>query len=419
MRAEIINIGDELLIGQVVNTNSAWLASEMDSAGFPVMRISVIGDSFEEIMNALTEAESRSEIILMTGGLGPTRDDITKEVLCKYFRSRLIIDEPSLENVKRIFTERGLPVTELNRKQAEIPDVSLPLHNRFGTAPGMWLEKKCADGRTVVVISLPGVPYEMKTLFSEQVLPRLNQCFPGLPKQHRTILTQGIGESFLSDIISDWETSLPESLHLAYLPQPGMVRLRLTGTGERPDLVSALIEREVNKLYELIPQYIFGEQEETLEAIIGKLLITRKSTLSTAESCTGGYIAHLITRIPGSSAYFKGSVVAYSNEVKMNELNVSEESLKRSGAVSETVVREMAAGIQQKFNTDYAIATSGIAGPDGGTKDKPVGTTWIAIATPKEILSSHYLMGDERERNIRKTALQALNLLRKAILTRE
>ena len=420
MKAEIINIGDELLIGQVVNTNASWMASEMDCAGFPVGRVTVLADNREEILNTLSAAENRSEIVLITGGLGPTKDDITKEALCHYFKTKLVFDQLSYENVVRIFSDRGFPVTELNRKQAEIPETAIPLLNKYGTAPGMWLERENPPGKgPTVFISLPGVPYEMKNLMRAEVIPRLKQRFLPRPTFHRTILTQGIGESFLADILEDWEKGLPPLMHLAYLPQPGIVRLRLTVSGAVENLLEGQVKEEVKKLYDLIPEYIYGEEEETLEAIIGRLLKERNCTLSTAESCTGGYIAHLITRIPGSSGYYKGSVIAYSNEIKRNELAVREESILAHGAVSEFVVSEMALGVQQKFGTDYAIATSGIAGPEGGTPDKPVGTIWISIATPTSHQAFHYLMGDDRERNIRKTALQALNLLRKAIIARE
>jgi len=418
MKTEIINIGDELLIGQVVNTNASWMAAEMDGAGFPVQRVTILADNRAEILSTLSEAENRSDIVLITGGLGPTKDDITKEVLCHYFGTKLVFDQPSYENIIRIFKDRGFPVTALNRKQAEIPETAIPLQNINGTAPGMWIEKNKQSGKEITIfISLPGVPYEMKSLLKSEVIPRLQQRYSPLSIVHRTILTQGIGESFLSDLLEGWEKSLPPPLHLAYLPQPGIVRLRLTGSGPDKNLLTGQVEREVKKLYNLIPEYIYGTEEETLEEIIGRMLTERNCTLSTAESMTGGYIAHLITRIPGSSVYYKGSVIAYSNEIKQKELGVREESLIAHGAVSEVVVLEMVLGVRQKFGTDYAIATSGIAGPDGGTANKPVGTSWIAIATPNGHQTFHYLMGDERERNIRKTALQALNLLRKAILS--
>jgi len=416
MKTEIINIGDELLIGQVINTNATWMAMEMDGSGFPVQRVTILADNREEILRALSEGETRSDIVLITGGLGPTKDDITKEALCHHFNTKLKFDQASFDNVARIFGERGFPVTELNRKQAEIPEGSVALLNKYGTAPGMWFERTSASASGVrVIISLPGVPYEMKNLLRTEVIPRLIQKFRPLPTVHRTILTQGIGESFLSDMIEEWEKHLPSPLHLAYLPQPGIVRLRLSGSGPDKDHLQKLIEKETEKLYHLIPEYIFGEGEETLEQIVGKLLAEKKCTLSTAESCTGGYISHLITRIPGSSAYYKGSLIAYSNDIKIAELGVSEKVLADHGAVSEAVVTEMAMGARKRFGTEYAIATSGIAGPDGGTPEKPVGTTWIAIATPAGNHAFHYLMGDDRERNIRKTALQSLNLLRKAI----
>ena len=420
MRTEIINIGDELLIGQVVNTNASWMASEMDSAGFPVQKVTILADNREEILNTFSEAENRSDIVVITGGLGPTKDDITKEALCYYFRTKLVFDQASYDNIVYIFKDRGFPVTDSNRKQAEVPENAILLLNKLGTAPGMWLEKEKKTGKGITVfISLPGVPYEMKNLIKAEVLPRLMQRFSPLPTIHKTILTQGIGESFLSDILEVWEKALPSPLHLAYLPQPGIVRLRLSASGADIKRLTKQVDQGVKNLYELIPEYIFGENEETLEEIIGKLLTKRNCTVSTAESCTGGYIAHLITRIPGSSGYYKGSVIAYSNEVKIKEISVQEKSLSAHGTVSEIVATEMVLGIQKKFATDYAIATSGIAGPDGGSLEKPVGTTWIAIATPFSHQAFHYLMGDERERNIRKTALQALNLLRKAILSKK
>jgi nicotinamide-nucleotide amidase len=415
MKTEILNIGDELLIGQVVNTNASWMAKELDIAGFPVHRITMIPDDREVILNSLSEAETRSDIVIITGGLGPTKDDMTKEVLCTFFDSKLVFHEPSFKNIERIFLPRGFKVTDLNRKQAEIPDVATPLHNELGTAPGMWFEKTNQD-RLTVFVSLPGVPFEMKSLITDEVIPRLQKKFPSLPLVHKTLMTQGIGESFLSDILEEWETGLPSFLHLAYLPQPGIVRLRLTGSGPDIALLKKAIEEATAKLYQVIPDYIFGEDEETLEEIVGKLLKARKLTLSTAESATGGYIAHLITRIPGSSEYYKGSIVAYANEIKESQLGVKTESLTRYGAVSEQVVTEMALGVRKKFGTDYSIATSGIAGPGGGTAGKPVGTTWIALATPEGVNACHYLMGEGRERNIRKTSLEALNLLRKAII---
>jgi len=417
MRIEIINIGDELLIGQVVNTNAAWMAEQLNLAGFMVDRYTVIGDNRLEILESLKDAHVHSDLILMTGGLGPTKDDITKDVLCRFFQTRLLFNQQAYENLEKFFTLRGIPVTNLYRKQAELPETCTPIPNSNGTACGMWFESKVKErDNKVICISMPGVPFEMKAMLMESVIPLLKKYFPSQTIVHKTIMTQGIGESFLSDILENWEKQLPANISLAYLPQPGIVRLRLTGKGSAAEPVDRQITEEIVKLKQIIPEYIYGSDNETLEEIVGGLLSAQGFTLATAESCTGGYIAHLITRIPGSSGYFKGSVVAYSNEVKESQLDVHSEDLKKFGAVSEIVVREMAANIRRKFGVDFALATSGIAGPDGGTAGKPVGTTWIAIATPTKILSEKYLFGEDRERNIRRTALQALNMLRKEII---
>ncbi len=417
MQTEIINIGDELLIGQVINTNASWMSEQLNMAGFPVCRISIIPDDPQHILDALKESGERSELILLTGGLGPTKDDITKETLCKYFNTRLIFDPMAFKAIKKLFKARGFPVTKINRKQAEIPENCTAIPNTNGTASGMWFEKESADNdKKHVFISMPGVPFEMKTMMVNEVIPRLKKFFKPVTFLHHTILTQGLGESFLSDLLEDWETRLPANLHLAYLPQPGIVRLRLTGQGDNEVQLQKQMNEEMTSMKSLIQDYIFGEGNDTLEAVVGKLLKDEGYTLTTAESCTGGYIAHLITSIPGSSAYYIGSIIAYSNEIKMKELGVTEKILQEYGAVSEEVVRQMAVSIRNKFGSDYSIAISGIAGPDGGTKDKPVGLVWIAIAGPLGVQSNKYLFGDNRERNIRRAALQALNLLRKAIL---
>lgn len=410
MKSEIINIGNELLIGQVINTNAAWMAEQMNLAGFPLERVTVIRDDHQDILKALKEAEERADIILITGGLGPTKDDITKSALCEFFQTQLVFSEIAFKDVERLFNARGIEVTPLNRKQAEIPENCTPVRNINGTAPGMWFER---SGK--VFVSMPGVPFEMKSMMVDSVIPMLERRFRPLSIVHKTVLTQGIGESFLSDILEPWETALPKHITLAYLPQPGIVRLRLSAVGNDRSLLESEIEKEVISLQTLIPDYIYGYDEETLEQIIGRFLKDKGATLATAESCTGGYIAHLITSVPGSSAYFKGSVVAYDNSIKTGILGVLPESIEKYGAVSEVVVTEMAIGAQKWLNADYVIAVSGIAGPDGGNPEKPVGTTWIAIATPDQVFARHFLLGDHRERNIRRAALQALNLLRKAL----
>ncbi|MDD4603669.1 MAG: competence/damage-inducible protein A [Bacteroidales bacterium] len=415
MTIEIINIGDELLIGQVINTNAAWMAERLNLSGFVVRQVTVIRDSREEILEALYAAEKRSEVVLISGGIGPTNDDITKQTLCEFFNTRLVFDPAAYRDIETIFARRGFPVTELNRQQAELPEHCISLPNKLGTARGMWFEKETGKTKSIVV-SMPGVPFEMKALMTEEVIPRLQQCFKNPFIYHKTVLTQGIGESFLASRIESWESSLPENIKLAYLPQPGIVRLRLTGTGKDEQKLKHQIDQAVSDLGVIIPEFIYGFDEETLEEIIGKLLTNKKQTLATVESCTGGYLAHLITSVPGSSRYFKGSVIAYSNEIKKKFVNVPLETLDKFGAVSEQVVMEMAISLQTQFGVDFVIATSGIAGPDGGTPEKPVGTTWIAIATPDEVVASHFLFGDSRDRNIRRTALQAMAMLRTKLI---
>jgi nicotinamide-nucleotide amidase len=365
----------------------------------------------------LKESGERSDIILITGGLGPTKDDLTKDVLCRFFETKLVLHAETLKTIETTFTARGWKVTEVNRKQAEVPENCIVIPNANGTAPGMWFEKESSGkGNKSVFVSMPGVPFEMKAILFNEVIPLLKKQFSPVSVLHSTFQTQGVGESFLSDILEPWELALPSNLKLAYLPQPGIVRLRLTGTSNNEQSLKKQMEPELQKLRNLIRDYLFGEGETTLEAEIGRILKAKNKTLATAESCTGGYIAHLITSIPGSSAYFKGSIVAYSNEVKMKELKVVEATLLEHGAVSEEVVEQMAANIRTNLNTDYSIAISGIAGPDGGTIEKPIGTTWIAIAGPTGIKTGKFLFGDNRERNIRRAALQALNMLRKYIL---
>lgn len=410
MRAEIITIGDELLIGQVIDTNSAWMAEQLNLIGIKVAQITSISDNREHILTTLKEASTRADIILTTGGLGPTRDDITKYTLCEFFNTRLVFNQESFENIERIFRQRGYNMTLLNRAQAEIPENCTPLLNVNGTAPGMWFEYEAK-----IFVSMPGVPFEMKSLMEEHILPRL-QAMSSSTIVHRTILTQGVGESFLAAKIEAWETGLPPFIKLAYLPQPGIVRLRLTGSGPDKAKLESEINASIDALYELISEHIFGEGDDTLELIVGKLLKLHGYTLATAESCTGGYISHLITSIPGSSVYFKGSVVAYSNEVKENLLGVSPKTIEKYGAVSEETVFEMAAGIIRHLKVNCAISISGIAGPDGGTPEKPVGTIWICVLTPKGAETRKFTFGEHRGRNIRRAALAALDMLRKQLV---
>lgn len=412
MIAEIISIGDELLIGQVINTNASWISEQLNLAGIKVHQVTTISDNRDHILTTLQEAESRADVILVTGGLGPTKDDITKETLCEYFNTQLVFSDEVYNNIVELFGKRGLTLSSPNRKQAEIPESCLPIQNHYGSAAGLWFEK---EGK--LFISMPGVPFEMKPMITEYIIPEIQKRFKTQAIVHKTVLTQGIGESWLAQKIDAWEDNLPENIKLAYLPQPGIVRLRLTATGENRKVLEDQVDQEIEKLLVLIPKYFFGYNDDQLYEIIGELLKNKKQSVSTAESCTGGYIAHLITSVAGSSDYFKGSVVAYANEIKQEMLGVKEQSLIEFGAVSEAVVKQMAEGVRKRFKTDYTIATSGVAGPGGGTDEKPVGTTWIAIATPEKTITKHFSFGEHRERNIRKTALTALNMLRKELLS--
>ncbi|MBL0139538.1 MAG: competence/damage-inducible protein A [Bacteroidetes bacterium] len=409
--AEIITIGDELLIGQVIDTNSAWMGQKLNSIGVKVKQITSVSDDAEHIIAALNEARKRADLIFITGGLGPTKDDITKITLCRYFNSSLRFDEKSFEVITEIFKARGRGVTDTNRKQAEVPSNCEVLLNKWGTAPGMWF-----DDEGKVFVSMPGVPYEMKGIMENEVLPRLINRFKLPPIQHRTILTQGIGESNLSDLISSWEDKLPPYMKLAYLPSPGMVRLRISANGTNESALRSEMESEVKKLISIAGEYIYGFEEEKLESIIGELLRQQGKTLSTAESCTGGYIAHKITTIPGSSDYYIGSVIAYANRIKEKFLDVDPNIFEVHGAVSEQAVKAMAAHVKEKFGTDYSIACSGIAGPGGGTEEKPVGTVWLALATPEQVITRKFLLGRVRERVIMEASQHALNLLRKALV---
>jgi nicotinamide-nucleotide amidase len=412
MKAEILSIGDELLIGQTINTNASWMGEQLNLIGAGLERVTTITDTREAILVGLKTATGRSQVVLITGGLGPTKDDITKYTLCEFFGTRLVRNPEVLARVEDYFTKRGRTMLETNRQQADLPESCTVLPNELGTASGMWFEREGC-----IVVSLPGVPYEMKHLMETQVLPRLKKQFSLPAIVHRTALTQGIGESFLAEIIRDWENELRSAgLSLAYLPSPGIVRLRITAKGEiREELERKVSEFEA-KLLPLIDAYYYGNDNDKLEDVLGKIMLENKLTLATAESCTGGFIAHRITSVPGSSAYFLGSVVSYSNNVKIRQLNVSPESISEYGAVSQEVVEQMAKGVQQLLHADCSIAVSGVAGPDGGSEDKPVGTVWIAVCYKDKIYSRKFLFEKDRERNITRAALTGMMVLRQLIL---
>ena len=412
--AEIITIGDELLIGQVVDTNSAWMGQKLNEIGIKVKQITSISDDKTHILTTLAEAQERADIILITGGLGPTKDDITKKTLCEYFQTELIFNEPSFKIIEEIFQARGRVVSETNRLQAFVPANCTVLLNKNGTAPGMWFEKN-----ETIFISMPGVPTEMKSLMETEVIPRLTARYKMAPIVHKTILTQGIGESFLSDLIEKWELALPEYMKLAYLPSAGTVRLRITASGKNESQLRNEVEEQADSLKSLISDHIYGYEDEQLEEIVGKLLIEKGQTLGTAESCTGGFIAHKITSIAGSSNYYLGSIVPYSNDLKTGLIMVNPELIKLHGAVSSEVVSELAERARKLLKTDYCIATSGIAGPTGGSKEKPIGTVWIAISSEKSVKAWKVQLGSNRLRIIKETALHALNGLRKELLREE
>ncbi len=413
MKIRIVNIGDELLIGQVINSNAAVMSKLLLSQGFFVDKTIVVGDEGEDIYREIDEAFAQVDALILTGGLGPTKDDITKKVICRYFNTGLALHEPTLNFVTSWLKARGVPMSETNREQAMVPESALVLPNACGTAPGLWMEK---DGK--VLISLPGVPHEMEQLMQNEVVPRLSAFFrPGEHYLCRTLECIGIGESSLSDLLEPWETRLPAHIKLAYLPDSGVVRLRLTGCSTDPDRLQAEMQSEVDKLCAIAKDYIFATEDLPMHCVVARLLREKGKTLSTAESCTGGYLAHQITSVPGSSAYFKGSVVSYANEIKQNILKVDAEALEKYGAVSQPVVEAMAAHVRELFHTDYAVATSGIAGPDGGSEDKPVGTVWIAVASPKGVRSRCFHFGPSggRLRVICRSAMQAFEMLRREI----
>jgi nicotinamide-nucleotide amidase len=412
MKAEIITIGDELLIGQTIDTNSAWVGAELSRIGFEIIKITSISDKKDQIISTLNEKVGISDVVLITGGLGPTSDDITRPALCEFFETRLVFNEEVFRDIEKMMHRRNFPMNENNRRQAEVPESCRVLTNSIGTAPGMWFER----GGTIF-ISMPGVPYEMKHIMTEHVIPELKRRFRSQYIIHRNIMTYGTFEAKLAEILSDFEAGLPDNIKLAYLPSSGIIKLRLTGTGKESFNLSNAIEDQVSKLYKIIPEFIYGENEESLEMVIGKLLINKGQSICCAESCTGGDISHLITSVPGSSAYFKGSVIAYDNSFKTRLLGVPEGVINKFGAVSKETVEIMAEGARKLLKTDYAVATSGIAGPDGGSSEKPVGTIWIAVSSGDKTITEKHVFGNDRVLNIRRFSLAALNLLRKQIIS--
>jgi nicotinamide-nucleotide amidase len=412
--AEVITIGDELLIGQVVDTNSAWIGEQLSGAGIRVKQITSVSDDKAHILAALAEAKNRVDIILITGGLGPTKDDITKHTLCEYFNTTLIPHPEIEEHIRHLFVSRfKREPSEVNLRQADLPANCTPLKNNVGTAAGMWFEQ---DEK--IFISMPGVPYEMKDIVENEALPRLKARFELPVIIHKTFLTQGYGESMIAEMIEAWEDALPKHMKLAYLPSPGAVRLRISAIGDSADALQQEVEAQGVQLEALLGTKIYGYGKETLESVIGGMLRQRKATLSIAESCTGGNISHHITLVPGSSDYFVGSVVSYDNAVKINQLgvNASDLAFGGAGAVSETVAIQMAEGVKKLLGTDYAISVTGIAGPTSDNTSKPVGLVWIAVAGPEGTKAKEFMLKDIRERFISRATLTALNMLRYYLL---
>jgi len=410
-KAAIITIGDELLIGQVIDTNSAWLARELNKIGIYVTRRVAIGDNGPDIKSALNRM-SDNQLVIITGGLGPTADDITKPTLLEYFGGSMQVHQPTLEHIKYLWTEVfKRKIEERNLKQAEVPSSCRVLLNTSGTAPGMWFEKN-----GTIYISLPGVPYEMKTIMEQYGFDEIKKSLKGESILHRTMETFGTAESIIAERLTAFESSLPPFIHLAYLPHYGIVRLRLTGTHQDQRLLSGKLDEKFNQLHQLIEDILISDKDQMMNEIVYDLLLKKKKRMATAESCTGGYIAHLITSIPGSSNVYIGSAITYSNDMKKKMLGVSPETLQKNGAVSEQVVVEMVTGLLKLTGADYGVAVSGIMGPGGGTPDKPVGTVWIAAGSAHNIDTSVFHFRLERQQNIELTAMNALNMLRKSIL---
>ncbi len=411
VKIEIITIGDEILIGQIVDTNSAWMATELNKSGFELAQITSVHDDANHIIESLEQALKRAEVVLFTGGIGPTKDDITKQTLCKYFDTKLIFDESVIRNIEELFSTRpGFTINELTRAQAMVPENCTLIQNVVGTAPVTWFEK---DEK--VVVSMPGVPYEMKNVMSTEIIPRLQKQFKTPVLLHKTIQVYGYGESALAIMIADWENELPDFISLAYLPNSRIVKLRLSGLLDDALTLEFAMNQQIDKLTQILGNAIVAFEDISIEKLIGNLLKSKGLMVATAESCTGGNIAHQFTLIPGSSEFFKGSVVAYSNEVKTNVLQVSTEDLEKYGAVSQAVVEKMAIGVRRLLKADVSIATSGIAGPTGGTIEKPVGTVWISVSSETVTLSREFRFGSLREQNIIRSTQAALLMLKEII----
>lgn len=414
MKIAILTVGDELLIGQVVDTNSAWMARKLNYHGMQVVKGLTVSDALPEIKRGLAEALAVADVVLMTGGLGPTKDDVTKKALAEFFGQGMRFDQPTYDRILKLFERWGRTSTPAHRQQCYMPENATLLFNKMGTAPGMWFHEQ---GK--VVVSMPGVPYEMEYLMEKEVIPKLKQTFPVQPIVHRTILTVGEGESRIAALVEDIEDSLPANIKLAFLPGLGQVRLRLTATGADELTLTALVDAKKKALEDRLRSFVFGYEEDKLERVIGQLLSERGLTLCTAESCTGGYLAHQITSISGASKYFMGSIIAYSNEVKMRQLGVREETLKEHGAVSEQTVIEMVKGALKLLQTDIAVSVSGVAGPTGGTPEKPVGTVWLAVGNADVIQTQVLHIGKDRLKNIQYSAVRAMDMIRRFLLEQE
>jgi len=410
MTAEIITIGDEILIGQIIDTNSSWIAEKLNLHDIEIYQITSVHDDPDHIKKALKRAEERSDLVILTGGLGPTIDDMTKPVLTDYFKTRLVFHEPTFQNIKKLIEKRGIPMNRFNRDQALVPESSTVLPNKTGTAPGLWFEKD-----NIIFVALPGVPYEMKHIMENEVLPRLHERKRIKAIYHKTVLTQGLPESVLSEKLEEWEDSLPENIKLAYLPDLFAVRMRLSAVGTDKNMLRHQVENEIDKLKTLIPENIFGYDNQTMAGVIGEVLAAKNKTLGIAEGSTGGYISHLINSDPQCRKYYKGGINAYSDKVKYSLLRINPEITRQYGEVSEQVALEMVCNVKELLETDYAIATTGIAGPEEDVDESRVGTVWIAVASPHETISKKFVFDSDRERNIILSAQTALHMLKRMV----